>query len=500
MHPTHTTASLTILAAVLTLAPLLGVGLAMSQPGMNAVQDPPAADPPATDPPAAEPDADVRLPRVVLQVGRYDTVNGEVEREDEAVIVIRTEDGELKAYPKTRIAKITRLADPAPGQHGDVIMVDGTIRSGIVVEDIYAWVVIEIEGIRTRFNRAIVDRVELHPTVEEQYATIKQTLRPEQYQQRVELARWLVNERRYALALKDLQAIEAEKPGLNGVASLLRFAQAQVALEADAQPEGIVNVPGGGTQREATEPDTGPVDASEVLPQKIISQDDVNLIRVYEIDFRNPPRVSIAPETIRALITGYASHEAIPASAEARQSLFRADPIDVVRLIFTVKARDLYSEIKVLSEPPALNLFRTRVHNTWLVNNCATSRCHGGVHAGRLFLHNRNPRDERVRYTNMLILERLKLDPAHPLINFDDAINSRVIQYGLPRNEARDPHPDVPGWKPAFSRSNPALLEDAVRWVNALYQPRPDYPVEYEPPILIGDEGGGSQPERPSIR
>ena len=216
-----------------------------------------------------------------------------------------------------------------------------------------------------------------------------------------------------------------------------------------------------------------------------------------EIDFRRPPRLSIEPETIRTLIQRYAAHPAIPATSEGRTRMFRADPIDLVRLMFELKARDLYPEISVDSEPYALNVFRQRVHDAWLIGNCATSRCHGGLEGGRFFLHARNSRDERVRFTNLLILLRSEWSD-EPLVDFERPLDSLIIQHALPRTEARFPHPDVPGWKPVFTNANQRLLADAVRWIESMYQPRPSYPIDYEPPLLRPEIGLPPSPTEPA--
>jgi hypothetical protein len=223
----------------------------------------------------------------------------------------------------------------------------------------------------------------------------------------------------------------------------------------------------------------------------------VNIIRVYEIDFDHPPKVTISPDTVRELIEKYGTDKQIPASQTGRNALFHAaadKPLDVVRLIFSLRARDLYPQIQVNSEPYALNMFRQRVHDTWLINTCASSRCHGGPYAGDFFLHRRNLKDDRVRYTNLLILERLQLDPQWPLINYDKPEDSLIIQYGLPREAARKPHPRVENFKPAFSPSNPRLKDDAIEWIQSMMQPRPQYPVDYEPPHLAHKAPAASQP------
>jgi hypothetical protein len=140
--------------------------------------------------------------------------------------------------------------------------------------------------------------------------------------------------------------------------------------------------------------------------------------------------------------------------------------------------------VEVLSEPYALNLFREDVHNTWLMNGCATSRCHGGLQGGRLFLHRENHRDERVRSTNLLILERLRLEGQPPLVNYEEPMMSLLVQHALPRNRARLPHPDVPGWRPVFTPIAQPLLERTIAWIEAMMQPRPEYPIDYDPPAL----------------
>ncbi|HWB20774.1 MAG TPA: hypothetical protein VG711_10765, partial [Phycisphaerales bacterium] len=148
---------------------------------------------------------------------------------------------------------------------------------------------------------------------------------------------------------------------------------------------------------------SGPVYPSDMLPRNTISSKDVNLIRVYEIDFDHPPKVAVSADTIRELLEKYGTSELIPASQTDRTALFRADPLEIVRLMFALRARDLYPKVQVLSEPQSLLLFKQRVHDTWLMNNCATSRCHGGVGAGRFYLnrHNYKETSGRVRYSNL---------------------------------------------------------------------------------------------------
>ncbi|NNM25770.1 MAG: hypothetical protein HKO59_07245 [Phycisphaerales bacterium] len=444
--------------AATLLAVAGGLGLVAS--AIEARADDAASAPPATQ---AEKPA-----RVILRPNRHQEVMGYVELEDDAVIVIRTLDGTLESYAKGR-PQIIRLLDPAPGQRGLVILRNGSVRAGVIIEDSFERVVIELDGVRATFKRETVDRIELEPTFEERYEQFRGSITPDTSGRHLALCEWLVDERRYDLAERELvdllkhNDLVAARRLLTNVRAQIRLAQQPKAAPASAEPI------------RAPSPERG-------LPESIISADDVNLIRVYEIDFDRPPNVLVERATIERLVALYGDDPMIPAAEVDRRALFNADPLRVVQLMFALRARELYPEIQVLSEPYALNLFRQRVHNAWLMNTCATSRCHGGPDAGRFFLHRRNSRDARVRYTNLLILERLDVDGEWPLINYERPLDSLIIQYGLPRTVARKPHPDVHGWRFAFARTQDRQVQATVQWIESMLRPRVEYPVEFEPP------------------
>ncbi len=429
---------------------------------------------PSPESPAADesPWIDHSRPRVILQVDRHTEVAGYVEIEDQDVLVIRTTLGEIQNFVKTRLFRIVRLIDDPAERMGRVFLRNGQVRRGRVIEDDFKHVIVEIEGITTKLDRDIVDRVEIEPTFQERYTELKKTLDRTNFDGRMAMCRWLIDERQYQMAFDELSAlvIDSELPEAR---RLLNQVQAQLELLA----------PRTAADTAPAEREERPIAGDPDLPSKLLSRADVNMLRIYEIDFNDPPDVKVDAETIRKLIVRYGSSDQIPTESEGRNRLFRLPSLDIVRLMFNLRARDLYAEIHVLSEPRSLNTFRQRIHNAWLIPDCATSRCHGGLHAGRLFLHTRQYKDERVWATNLLILERLKLGD-HPLIDYDHPEDSLIIQHALPRNYARLPHPDVKGWSPVFSRSTKGLYEDALAWIKLMYQPRPDYPIDYEPPKL----------------
>jgi len=450
---------------------------------------------PATQPTSA---TDPSKPqRVIVQVNRRRTIHGTLQMHDDELIVVRDRSGELHSFPVSRVMRVVKLVDPVPGQTGVVFLNNGQTREGVIIEDAYEHVLMEIEGIRAKLSRDHVDHVELKPTFQQQYESYKAQLQPGQTRNHLTLCHWLIDQRKYELARTELLELLKHDPENHEANRMMRIVEAQLELLAggfrtseDQRENGAED--GDGSKR------SGPVYAKDLLPKEIISAEDVNIIRVYEIDFENPPRVSVSPETIRKLIEHYGTSELMPASQTERTELFRADAIEVVRLMFELRARELYPEIRVLSEPASMNQFRLRVHDAWLINNCATSRCHGGVDGGRLFLHRENYKSPRVRYTNFLILERLELDPQWPLINYQQPLMSLIIQHALPRKVARLPHPDVEGWRPSLTRGNQRVLDAAEQWIRSMYQPRPEYPVDYQPPQINQPPPEAGPSEQPS--
>jgi hypothetical protein len=432
-------------------------------------------------PPPTQTADEAPRPRVVVYITRNRQVQGYLELETDEVIVVRDvnkPNEKPESFPKARIMQLVRLVEPQPGQQGQVFLRNGEVRDGVIIEDAFTHVTVEIEGIRARLKREDVHYVVLEPTIEQRYQEFKADLRPGMPEQHLMLCQWLFDAKRYQLCQQELDELLALSPNTTGAIRLKGVVEAQLKLANGRMADPAAT---------STKPQRAPrVDSRH--PGQVLTHADVNLIRVFEIDFKRPPKVSIEPDGIRELIHRFGASPLIPATAAERTAMLRAEKLDIVRLMFELRARELYPQIDVLTEPYALNLFRQRVHDGWLMNNCATSQCHGGPHAGDLYLHRRGFKDERVRYTNLLILERLELEENLPLIDYENPESSLIVQYGMPRIEARHPHPDVKGWKPVFSKASRRMYDDTMTWINSMMQPRPDYPVRFDPRDALAPE------------
>jgi len=443
--------------------------------------EPKPAEPKPADPKPAElkriPSLDELPPekhtRAYIVVDRVSTAAGTIESDDETVIVLRDEKGRVRSFTKSRVLALKYLLDGPSGRRVRVVFNDGRVLVGKLLEDGYEAVSMQIEGIAAKYPREAVDQVRPYPTDEELYERFRATVEPDQYGARYTLALWLYQKKMYAESKRELEGL-LEATNHYEAKQLLNEVNAQLKLLA---PNPNDTAPKRGSderaQREKDDPKT-----------PLLSPSDVNLIRVYEVDLKNPPRMQISDSLIAKMLERYSSSELIPAKSTEKSAFYSKDPADILRTLFALKARDLYGEVKVLGEPESLNLFRQRIHNAWLINNCATSRCHGGPDGGRLYLFNKNFKDPEVRTTNLLILARTSLDGL-PLIDFDKPTDSLAFQYALPKTEARRPHPDVRGWEPVFTQGRRNLQEDFVDWVRSMKIQRGEYPgIDFTPPGL----------------
>jgi hypothetical protein len=151
-----------------------------------------------------------------------------------------------------------------------------------------------------------------------------------------------------------------------------------------------------------------------------------------------------------------------------------------------------------------MRAFRDDVHRTWLINTCATTKCHGGEDAGRLWLYDRKTASDTAAYTNFLILDRFRLPGEDgklsvPLINYNEPASSPLLQLGLPREEATFKHPEITGstrakWRPAFRSTDDERFKQAVAWIKEMYAKRTNYPIDYTPPSPKGAGAGTPAP------
>lgn len=354
---------------------------------------------------------------------------------------------------------------------------DGRTVTGVVQSRDGTRIVLLIADVPTTFLVSDLAGVRDLPTVGERYAELRAALDPADLNGRLRLAEWLRARGRLDLALIEVDAVLAKDPTVPDAKELRRLILAQVDVEQHSRERRP-------SPRPAPTPSRPPPRDVDEFP--LLSEAQINILRVYEIDTTNPPRISIPRETAIRLLDRYAGQGDLPTTREGREAFLRRPAIEILEAMFRVQARDLYPEVIVHNNPDALQRFRDDVHRGWLANSCATTECHGGSEAGRLRLFPRRPNSDPSAFTNFLILERFRTREGLPLIDYLRPSESLLLHYGLPRDQTRFPHPEVDGpgrrWRPVFRSREDARFERTMDWIRAMYQPRPEYPIEYVPP------------------
>ncbi len=349
-----------------------------------------------------------------------------------------------------------------------VVLTSGREIAGALVSESDEAVVVRINGIDTTLPRTRVAGIRELAPVRDRYLELRAMVEDQNVRARLALVEWLRAREAYRLALIELEGILEIEPANPDARTLHTWLENHLRLAARSRP----------ARRESR-----PTPPTPDFP--LLSEEDVNLIRVYEIDLDNPGRVIVPDDLMRELMARYP--ENFPVSYEEREALLERGPDEKVRMLFESKARDLYGRVRVLDDPPSIARFKSRVGSGWLMNACASNRCHGGTEAGRLRLFNQRPNSDRTAYTNMLILDRFVLEDGTPLINHEHPDRSPLLHLGLPRHASLFPHPEVDrerlgqDWRFAFRNPSDRAFRQTVDWIGSLYTPRPDYGIEYPP-------------------
>lgn len=360
-----------------------------------------------------------------------------------------------------------------------VFLRDGRRLEGRLVSRNNAKVVVEIAGFPTTFNMQDVLRIDPVPPVAERYRQLRTVIADDDIEQLLLLTDWLRDREAFSLALVEVAHILKLDPHNEEAKALKQQIESTILLRAEALNRAEDAAPGT-DHKPRTKPKRRPG-----FPT--LTRDQINLIKIYEVDLKDPPRLVVDRDTIRRLVEAYDGNDLIPQSREARAALERRPPVYILELMFRLRAREFYNEVRVDGEPKAFRLFRENVHRPWLVPTCSSTACHGGQQAGNLWLKNTSPNNEQTIYTNFLILDRYRLADGTPLIDYKEPAKSPLLQMALPRDLSLYPHPLVATnstsvWRPVIGSTDDLRFAKAIQWINAMYQPRPEYPVTYEPP------------------
>lgn len=179
---------------------------------------------------------------------------------------------------------------------------------------------------------------------------------------------------------------------------------------------------------------------------------------------------------------------------QAAINRFRAMPraLQALRIRKEFERRDdaakWYDDIIVKSDPKFMSDYRTKV---WPVlrSQCASVDCHGGDKVnGRLKLFC-GVSNERVDYTNFVILDGFKTADGR-MFDRDTPEDSLLLQFGLPKEQSNQRHPKT--IKVVFPNRRSQQYKDIEDFMSKLRPtPHPDYRLKWAPPAPMHLDFGG---------
>jgi hypothetical protein len=369
------------------------------------------------------------------------------------------------------IALAHTTPQPEPEREVRIRLTNGQFIRGVLVERTDTHLKIRNGRILTTIERADIQDIELLPTFEEQYEKLRTAITDADTPSLLRLVEWLVQHDRRDLAIKELDALLARHP------ANVRAEELRVQILAQIKLLEAADKPKPPPQPKVQE------NANEGFP--LLTPRDINIIKVFEIDADDPPRLEISRATIEKMMIQFAGHPRIPATHEQREAMFRMPPAEILKLMFELRARDLYGEVKVMGHPESIRRFKTDVHRPWIQTRCV--QCHNITSPSKLRLYDQRSRanSDQAVYTNFLILNRFVTSDGKPLIDVEQPERSPLLQIALARQNSIYPHPEVIDpesgrdlFVPAFRTTKERRFKQAVEWIKSLYTPRVPYPIE----------------------
>lgn len=386
------------------------------------------------------------------------------------------------------------FALPAAARQAVVTLESGQALEGDLTQQSEAAVTLVIAGIPRTIERQQIKSIDYPLTFDEDYARRAAAVAPGDLAAQYQLAYWLFENKAYALAEHELAVLVSQldanaadpqtQPDTELVerASVLATAiEQRVKLLVDEQA--VAPLPRDAAATTAADQPAGPdgVGLQPPLPAGRLSAEQINRIRLFEVDLQTKPKVRVDRVVWDELFSRYAEQAVTPRGRREQTRMRAAEGWEQLQLIFNLKAREFYDRVQVLEDPPSLWTFRTQIHQRYVLNYCGTAECHGGevdtpaTRPGQLTVLRLFPNRDDTVYTNFYRLHAARGADGE-VIDRQAPARSLLIQYGLPADSAFTPHPTAPGWRAGLRDTSDPTYQLLQRWITQeLYHPEPDY-------------------------
>ena len=374
-------------------------------------------------------------------------------------------------------------AAPVSARIAVVTTTDGRTLEGEMVRESGEVVVLSIAGIEASIPQDQVETLTYRETNQEYFDQKRAELEDADIDGRLELVQELIERDALEIAESELTSLDRQYPDDPRVIEKRQLVQARRSLKTGGELDAERAAAGGSGEGR---PRTTAAGATAARADAYLSEEQMNRLKVFEVDLDEEPRITIPRETLDKFFDSYAGQEGVPAGTSERQQFLRLSGSEQLQMLFDKQARELYGEVSVRSVPGPLAEFRRSVNPRHVARYLAPHFGNGKVEGFNVFTS--RPDSEQEAFTNFYLLTQMKIDGI-PMIDRGNPDQSLMLQWGLPRDQAQHPAPDVEGWRPAFRSTDDPAYVRYREWIESLWgQDTPDYGIDYTPPQVLDNE------------
>ncbi len=371
---------------------------------------------------------------------------------------------------------LTLLLCVASAVHAKVGIVktrEGNTYEGDINDTDAKSVTVTMRGIPTTIERGrIISITYPQQNFAQQFAARKARLAPNDAQGRLALAREAFAQREYALARDAVDESLQIDPNNADAVALRDTIQSQMRLE-HAKPK---------TDEPAVAKEAAP--ATQPTDQKMLTPVQINAVRQAEM---REDDVGVRIRLERGVLKRFIEYSQIPPGEVISLNIMQQ-----AQLILKKGTPEMRKDVMILNDPPALFQYRRTVQ-PFVVQNCATSMCHGG-NAATNWNMVLPPDSDAATYTNFLNMEKYTKrskqsndalfgagDPK--MIDRQQPRMSLLLQYALPGAISEIDHVELPNYHPPLRGLNDPRYLMLLDWIGKGLQPvEPDYGFDWGAP------------------
>ena len=239
--------------------------------------------------------------------------------------------------------------DPAPFEAylvepvaGDLVRVElrgGNSYEGRLISRDESEVIVMVDRIDLRFEIADVRRVVRLKSPAERFVDMREATGDRDEEALLSLARWAVDQQLLDEALGVVGEVLEFNPSSRDALKMNRDVAFLLKLRQEA---------------DARAPEDGVGDRREELARlriakfPYLTEEQANLIKVYEVDLDDPPRINVPRTTVNRLLDEHRDHPLIPTTEDGRRAFRGLPDAEILDVMFRVQARELYPEVRVV--------------------------------------------------------------------------------------------------------------------------------------------------------